>query len=313
MTGRQLIVGTALVCVLAVSLPICAQQFEVGDVIVSGSIPAGGTQQFRAVIQWYGADGQLKGVLADSEFYGFFGRLAFSPQGILYAPSGSGIVRVSPSGQITQGPYGGSTYFALSFAEDGTLVAGFQTALSRFATSGAQLTSYTLPVTDGVISIDVAADQCTAYFVGPGVRRFDVCQGTQLPNSFPSGGGDFRLLPGGGLAIARNNGVEIYSAGGALLRTIGTLGGGAIALDVDGASIWVAMFGGSLAKFDIATGNQLLGPIPTGLGFNGLTVYGEPRAAFVNGPLAGVPVLSRWMLLVLFAALGGVAILRLRM
>ncbi|HXH38194.1 MAG TPA: hypothetical protein VNN08_06175 [Thermoanaerobaculia bacterium] len=304
----------ALVCAFAVSAQVCAQQFQVGDVFVSGSIPTGGTQEFQNKLLWYGNDGQLKHVLADSAVFDF-GRLAFDTRGILYFTSSRGIETINSVGQITPGPFGPDTFRSLAFTADGSLLAGADQVLSRFGPSGASLNTFSVP--DFLVQLDVASDQCTVYWVGPGIRRFDSCGGLQEPDfvtipPFVGGSSEFRLLVGGGMAIARNDGIEIYNNAGLLLRKIGAVGG-PVALDVDRSSIWVAE-AGSLFKFDIATGNTLLGPIATGLtGFDGLTVYGEPRAAFVNGQLAGIPVLSRWMLLVLFAALGGVAILRLRM
>jgi len=157
----------------------------------------------------------------------------------------------------------------------------------------------------------LGGDQCTAYWLGPAIGRFNVCQGTQLADFVSFNGNDFRLLPSGGVAITRFHTVEIHSADGSLIRTIPG-SGGALALDPDGTSIWTAA-GGSLSKFDMATGNILIGPIQTGLtGVDGVTVYGEPRAALINGPLAGIPVLSPWVLLALFLALAGMAALRLR-
>ena len=310
MIQNALTAAVAVVCWLALPIAGNAQQFAPGDVIVSGTIPLPGLQQFEAEIIQYDRQGQLKTVLVDQSPGDGFTRLEFSPTGVLYTSSTGGIVTVSPTGQITPGIYGHIPYRSLSFAADGTLLAGYIAGiLKRFGPSGAVLQSYHLP--DDAISIDLAADQCTAYWLGPGIRRFDVCQGTQLPDFTSVDGSDFRLLPAGGVAISRFSTVDIYDANGALLRSIPG-SGGALALDPDGTSIWLAE-GGSLFKFDMATGNTLIGPIQTGfVGVLGLTVYGEPRAALVNGPLAGIPVLSPFVLLALFAVLAGIAALRSR-
>ena len=311
MIRRLLLPAIAVVWTLVLSAPAQAQQFELGDVIVSGEIPLPGFQEFEAKILRYDRLGRLKSVLADVSPFEQFGRLAFSPLGVLHTTSGNGIVTVSPGGKITRYLYGADIYYALSFAADGTLLAGYRGILSRFSASGTRLNSYAVP--GDVISLDLAGDQCTAYWIRPGVQKFDICKGTPLPAFASLGGADFRLLPGGGVAITRTDGVEILSSDGSLLRKIGTVGG-ALALDVDGTSIWLAQQGGLLSKFDLATGNQLLGPIQTGLtGIDGLTVYGEPRAAFVNGPLTAIPTLSPRMLLMLCVALAAFAMLRLRM
>ena len=311
MTGKGLLgMMFTLFCLVGVSEPVSAQQFDVGDVVVSGQIPTGDPQIFRLKLLCYHPNGQLKTVLSDG--YSFaFGRLAFSPQGVLYATSPQGIETVSPTGQITLGPYGPSFFRSLAFARDGSLVASGGQDIVRFSPSGALLNSYPLTNGPSVISLDVSGDQCTVYWLGASIRQFDICQGNQQPAPAMPSGSDFRLLHTGGIAISRMTAIEIYSASGTLVRTIPGPGG-PLALDVDGTSIWLAE-SGSLSKFDIATGNLLVGPINTSLvGVSGLTVYGEPRAAFVNGALAGVPMLPRWMLLALCAILAMLAIVRLR-
>ena len=312
MIRRWLLPAIAVVWTLVLTVPARAQQFELGDVIVSGSIPAGGTQQFRTQVLWYGRDGQLKKVLVDSEAFSSRG-LGFSPGGILHTISGGGLVTISPSGTIARLLVNGF-YASFAFAADATFLAGYDGGvLNRFSPSGSLVRRYA--VSSDVATLDLASDQCTVYYLGPGVKRFDVCQGTQLPDFLPVDGVDFRLLAGGGLAISRpvTDGVEIYNSSGTVLRRIPAFAG-KLALDVGGTSLWLAMQGGSLVKFDIATGNQLLGPIQTGLPrINGLAVYGEPRAALVNGPLTAIPALSPSMLLMLGVALAVLAMLRLRM
>jgi len=307
--------AAAIACLLGLPVSGSAQQFVMGDVFVSGTIPLPGVQASEAKLLQYDGQGHLKAVLADIGGYSQFGRLAFSPNGTLYTTSNGIIVSVSPAGQVTEGPYLRSFgfYYSLSFAADGSLLAGAVagvSTLSEFASSGTRLHFYQFQ--DDVYSIDLAADQCTACWLGGGgIRRFNVCQGIEMSKLINVNGSDFRLLPSGGVAITRFNTLEIYSASGSLVRTIPNAGG-VIALDVDGTSIW-SSYSGSLSKVDIATGTLLLGPIQTGLnGNDGLTVYGEPRAALINGPLAAIPTLSSWLLLILFAGLAGVGTLRLR-
>jgi hypothetical protein len=313
MTGRVLLAYVVILCALAVlSVPARAQQFELGDVILSGDVQTGGPQDFDYKLVCYHANGQLKTVLSDGPFFDF-GMLAFSPHGVLYATSARGIETVSASGTIAHGPrYGVDAYKSIAFTADGTLLAsGDPHSIIKFSPSGTLVNTYALTDLPEGSSLDVAADQCTVYWLDVNFSGFDFCSGNQVQGPpFPDGG-DFRFLRDGGVAISQPFSVEIYSANGTLVRTI-SAHGGALALDPDGTSIWLAG-GGVLSRFDMATGNILVGPIQTGLpGTLGLTVYGEPRAAFVNGALAAIPVFSQSILLVLCAALAALALVRLR-
>ncbi len=76
---------------------------------------------------------------------------------------------------------------------------------------------------------------------------------------------------------------------------------------------WCAQAGGLLTKFDYVTGQVLLGPIPIGVtAVRSITVYGEPKAALVNGALTAIPALPGWMLILLAPVLAAIALLRLR-
>ena len=200
---------------------------------------------------------------------------------------------------------------SLSFAANGDLLAGADRVIKRFGPTGNLISTYS--PTDLVVSLDLAGDQCTAYFVGPGIKKANICLGTSESDILPPTVNDFRLLAGGGFVLSRPDGIEIYNAAAVLIRKIPATAG-VVALDADGSSVWLAQQGGLLLKFDMATGNRSVGPIPTGLvRITGLAVYGEPRAAFVNGPLIAIPALSPRMLLMLCVALAALAMLRLRM
>ena len=165
MTARGLLGVIVTFCsVMGLSEPARAQQFEPGDVIVSGAIPTGNPQIFRVKLLCYHPNGQLKTVLSDSEVFDF-GRLAFSPAGVLYATSSRGIEAVSPTGRITLGPYGASFFRSLAFAQDGSLVAGGGRFLSRFGPSGALLSSYRLTDDADVISLDVKTSRIHHFHI----------------------------------------------------------------------------------------------------------------------------------------------------
>ena len=176
-----------------------AQQFELGDVIVSGGVTVPNPPNFPDYdpkLLWFDRNGQFKGQLAELFLNEHFYRVAFSPSGALHAASSRGILTVTPGGQVSAGGFGNDTYLSLSFAVDGTLVAGGGGVLALFASSGARFKYYLLPQTDTAASIDLASDQCTAYYLYINVfGRFDVCQGALLPRvPYAGGGADFRLL-----------------------------------------------------------------------------------------------------------------------
>lgn len=135
MTGRVLLVCLVTLCAFGLPMPARAQQFEPGDIIVSGEILTGGTQEFDFKLVCYRPNGQLKTVLSDGPFFDF-GRLAFSPRGVLHATTLRGIETVSPTGQITGGLYGSDIFRGLAFTEDGSLVAGAGHSMSKFNASG---------------------------------------------------------------------------------------------------------------------------------------------------------------------------------
>ena len=311
MNVRILPAAAGFLCALALPVATQAQQFEIGDVIVSGENPAGGTQEVDSKILRYDRNGQFRATLAEVTPLGSFGRLAFSPAGVLHVTTAQRIKTVSAAGIVAVTVYGSNSGFSLSFAANGDLFLGADGSIKRLGPAGNLIGAYS--IVDPAFSLDLAGDQCTVYFSGSAIRKLNACLGTPESDVLPSTVLDFRLLPGGGFVLSRPDGIEIDNAAGNQLRKIPALSG-AVALDADGSSIWFAQQGGLLLKFDIATGNRLLGPIPTGLSrIRGLAVYGEPRAAFVNGPLTAIPAISPRMLLMLGVALAVLAMLRLRM
>lgn len=188
--------------------------------------------------------------------------------------------------------------------------------------SGGQIAaSYNPSLVDGSIQkvaqfIDLGPDQCTLYFtdgIHPVIYRFDICQGiplaqltVNLPNGVP---GDLRVLPNGQILIAVGSAGVVLAdiVSGVILRTYATPAK-LLALAPDRTSFWIGS--GSVAKrVDFQTA-AVLATVDTGLDqLNGLTVVGEPRAAFAA---ALVPTLSNLVLIVLILAIAGIGFWRLR-
>src|SRR2546428_377010 len=102
--NRTLFCLIASVAVSLVAANGTAQQFELGDVIVSGGVVMPNPPNFPDYdpkLLWFDRNGQFKGQLAELFLNEHFYRVAFSPSGVLHAASSRGILRVTPSGQLT--------------------------------------------------------------------------------------------------------------------------------------------------------------------------------------------------------------------
>lgn len=124
------------------------------------------------------------------------------------------------------------------------------------------------PENQGSFWIDLAPDGCTVFYtsVGPNVKRYDTCTGTQLPdfNAAPLPGGsthDLRILPDGGLLVASGQVLARLDASGALVRTYAVAGESTLwaGLDLVGdGTFWAAnYFSSTIHRFDIVTGSRL--------------------------------------------------------
>lgn len=140
--------------------------------------------------------------------------------------------------------------------------------------------------------IDLAADQCTLFYTSEGkcVKRYDVCQKKQLADltcALPNGNAfALRLLPGGGLIVADREAIHRLDTSGAVVKTYDVPDQDfwfAANLDPDGKSFWSGnLANGNFYKFDIASGDVLIGPIDACDGtdcLSGLCVLGEVTAA----------------------------------
>ncbi len=185
--------------------------------------------------------------------------------------------------------------------------------ISKISPSGQVVAMYT-PGTPFAQFIDLAPDQCTMYFTDtvPTVYRFDVCRGVALPplaTTLPPGvAGDLRVLPSGLILVTDGAAgvVLIDPTSGAVVRTY-PVPSQLLALATDGTSFWAG--GGPLVRrVDLQSG-AILATVNTGLDqLNGLTVVGEPRAAFA----ASIPTFSPEGLVALALALAAAGLLAVR-
>lgn len=159
--------------------------------------------------------------------------------------------------------------------------------LRKYDSRGLSVAQYKTPFT--VYSADLAADQCTLYYVadprGPQtVHRYNVCAGTPLsdfgqivaPNVL-----QIRLLPDGGLLVAGHTSVQRYDASARQVTAYDLAGSDywrAISITGDQTAFWAATRH-ALVKFDLATGDALEQFTTSLTETVGVAVRGEWRAA----------------------------------
>lgn len=167
---------------------------------------------------------------------------------------------------------------------------------------------------DAPFAVDLAADQCTLFFVHPfltSLKRYDVCTGTplaDLPTALPSTGSlsALRVLNDGTFLVANNDAVYRLSASGAILQTFSRPGGSewrAVALSPSGETFY-ATSGAAIQEFRLSDGALIRGPASTVQRVNALAVAGEPRAALGPEP---VPTFSPFVALTLAVCLALIA------
>ncbi|HEY0161009.1 MAG TPA: hypothetical protein VGF28_27255 [Thermoanaerobaculia bacterium] len=173
-----------------------------------------------------------------------------------------------------------------------------------------------------VLSMDLAADQCTLFYLtSGGIERFNVCTGTPLPD-FPANPpfGNFKLLPDGGLLLRGDSGKQVvrYNAAGIVVRTYPLVdeAGGILVLGRAGRTMITGEWcgNGTFHEYDLETGAILrtlsfeFQSVESLVTYNGFTAaLGTTAAAHV----AAVPSLSTSMLAVLGTLLMLIAIRRL--
>ncbi|HYO75496.1 MAG TPA: hypothetical protein VE010_03450 [Thermoanaerobaculia bacterium] len=171
-----------------------------------------------------------------------------------------------------------------------------------------------------VYFMDLAADQCTLfYWTSGGIRRFDICTGTPLPDFLPGAPmGEFRLLPDGGLLrVDGDPEVVRYDAAGTLTRTYPQPDAAGIVVLAGGGRTMIVGAGcyGPLREYDLDTGALLrtfsfdITSVREVVVYNGFTAALGPLAA--AHAAAAVPSLSTAMLVFLGALLALVAFRRI--
>ena len=243
-------------------------------------------------VQRRSATGGLIQIL-DTTLGGFTTGMAFDRNGNLYVTniSASNVTRFDSNG-VRLGTFG-SGYAApevVVFDQAGNVFVGnVGGGILKFDPDG-NLLNQLIPATR-IDFMDLQADQTTMLITqeGQNILTLDLVTGQLGPNFATGLGGSafaLRIRPGGDVLVG--NGVNILrlDANGQSIQTYdvsGENGWFALNLDPDGTSFWSADFGtANFYKFDIDSGNVLLGPINTGTGFNtvfGLAVFGEITAA----------------------------------
>ena len=257
--------------------------FQAGDILISMT---------DGTVEWRRRDWTLVKVLAGGTG-GQAKGLAFDSSGNLYVThwigsgsSGNDVMTFDRNGNPT-GLFG-SGYdcnpSSIVFDNSGNAYVGqadCNTQIFKFDSLGDPLAQYDVAVQSrGSYHIVLDPNQCTMYYTseGPDVKRFNVCNNTQLAdfNSAPlpdpvGGAQQFSLLPGGGMLVADFSTIARLDASGNLVRTYDAPANNCwlgMALDQDGTSFWASNWcGSSVTRFDLATGNVMEGHLVSDLGF----------------------------------------------
>jgi cysteine-rich repeat protein len=266
--------------------PTWAVEYKFGDVFAA----VGGGK-----VRHFDGSGTLLEVL-ETTSAGFTTGMCFDPSGNLYVTTFNErtIAKFDKSGSLIKypwgGPFGGSVESCV-LSGVGNVYTGEVDGINdirKFNQAGNFLAAFD-PITGprGSDWIDLAEDQCTMFYTseGPDIRRFDICNGRQLPNFCSSCGRGFT-----GMRIAQNGDVFVADRGdGAVHRfdssgnqtriytAVGLSRPFALNLDPDGTSFWTGdMTTGEIFKIDIASGGILLQfnsqPLSS---LAGLAVFGE--------------------------------------
>lgn len=310
----------ALLLLLA-ALPVTAQGFAPGDVVVSG-IHFDPEEGFPIRnLRVHGRNGAFKRELLASG--GFSEPLV--RDGIVYGASRArGVIdRVDAAGTLLS-PFAGpvdAVNFLGPGPGGGLLAVNGSGEIYHFAADGslAHFRDFAqFPLGSG--GIELAPDQCTVFYATFGrLAQWNVC--TNAPAAFygpdlASASRALRLLPDGtflicviGLLPDLGNRVVHVDTGGNLIRSY-PVPGNALAIDIDGKSFWTNA-GNYLLRIDIESG-ALIHQTFTEFGIEGLSVVGEPRAGFAAAATADVPALTPTLLLLLTLILVITAFIRLR-
>jgi hypothetical protein len=304
-----------------------AQPFAPGEIVVAGRR----ISDNEGVINVFRPDGTFSRTIPNTNFG--WDDVAFNRAGQLYASQVSSVFLYDQNSafvrilQTVPDPMVRS----MAFARDGRVyILRGSSQVHVLSPTDALLAQHDF-VGVTLNAIDLAADQCTLYFVGHTtvalgdrdvLARVNLCvSGPHAPtilHEFPPGSFPIavRILPDGALLVGFQSAVlpvQLFDAAGTLIRTY-TVTGNNLALAPDGRSFWAGavgfglVLGARIARVDIATG-AVLQTIDSGSIVSGIAVFGDPRAAAADETPA-VPFLDLRAMLILAALLVITAVLR---
>lgn len=234
------------------------------------------------------------------------GRVLYAGDSALFAVPFAG----KPIERLTGLWYGHDIAFQRS---GGMIVANLYGGVFKPAPDGARLLFL---AGDDPASIDLAADQCTLYYVSPStenIGRYDVCRETPLPalTRAPTHAHEIRITRTG-FVVHAQDGIARYDTHGALLGFASTptsTYSSGLASAADG-SIWVATDSG-IYLVDPINGAIIRGPFFDGAAISGIAEIGEWRAA-TSPATADIPALSTLAIIFLAASIAAIALPRLK-
>lgn len=316
-----------LALLLAYAFPIAAQtHFTRGEVVVSGyrddtEVVDGQTVAYvRSNVRVHAADGSFTRELVTSTTRRFREPLVFNDTAYVPTRTPDAIARFAADGtELTPFTTQVARVNYLSPGRNGGIIAANVSGEVYGFSADGTLTTFRDFTTDPVVygGVDLGDDGCTLFFATSGaIGRWDICRNTPLRLLAPpvAGASDaFRLLPDGSFLVAVIQGgprvLHVASNGSTILRTY-LIPATALALDVDGTSFWTNA-GNILVKVDIATGT-ILSSTFTEFHIEGISVVGEPRAAFAGAAAAAIPTITPPVLIAFGLAIATIATLRLR-
>jgi len=262
-------------------------------------------------VQHYDGNGNLLETL-NSGLGGFTTGMASDSDGNLYVTNFSGgfISRFDGPADphnhsvFTNADFGSSVESIL-FDQAGDIYVGQAAGTAdiiKYDNSGSETNRFDVTVGPrGSDWIDLSADQTIMFYTSEGaaIYRYDVVNGTQLTpftTTLPGVAAyALRLLPGGGLLVADSEQIHRLDDNANIIQSYDATGENtwfALNLDPDGTSFWSGDFTtANFYKFDIATGNILVGPVNTGTGpatLFGLSVFGEITVSQNNPPVCQI-------------------------
>lgn len=316
------------VLVLVVAAAVEAQPFEA--VVMGAHQDCNGSREpitHRRTLEWVNPDV----VESDTPLYS----IASNASGLLF-----GLIGAPPYQIVALTPDGGRTVLATASGRGSTIAVapgGRMYVLAvrdghtidRFSAAGVLEASYPLGQQVGV-GFDVAYDGCTLFFtssagrdrIGNVIQRINGCTGERLPDftGVTPPVEDIEVQPDGQVLVTTTHDVRLYSAGGALVRTVvptlANYGFDPLHHVIEQAAVrhgvlWLTANdpcgSGVLLRIDFATGAELSRRTLGALNVAYSLVVGSASMAAV--PTAGEVALA---LLAFMLAAAGSLVLRLR-